>query len=40
MQVLINDKEPPADLAQALHEARVEVILIAPETVANPFSRE
>lgn len=40
MQVLITDKEPPADLAQALHEARVEVIIIAPEAVANPFSRE
>ena len=30
MQVLITDKEPPRDLAQALHEARVEVI-IAPQ---------
>ena len=36
MQVLITDKEPPADLAQALHEARVEVIVIAPEEVAGP----
>ena len=33
MQVLITDKEPPDDLAQALHEARVEVI-IAPQEVA------
>ena len=32
MQVLITDKEPPDDLAQALHEARVEVI-IAPQEV-------
>jgi hypothetical protein len=30
IQVLITDKEPPDDLAQALHEARVEVI-IAPQ---------
>ena len=30
MQILITDKEPPADLAQALHAARVEVIIIAP----------
>jgi DeoR family transcriptional regulator, fructose operon transcriptional repressor len=33
MQVLITDKEPPADLAQALHKAGVEVI-IAPQEVA------
>lgn len=31
MQVLITDKEPPAELAQALHEARVEVIIAPPE---------
>ena len=30
MQILITDKEPPADLAQALHAARVEVIIVAP----------
>jgi hypothetical protein len=30
MQILITDREPPADLAQALHAARVEVIIIAP----------
>ena len=41
MQVLITDKEPPADLAQALHEAQVEVIIIAPEETVDPlFSRE
>lgn len=38
MQVLITDKEPPADLAQALHEARVEVI-IAPQEVAGSARR-
>jgi DeoR family transcriptional regulator of aga operon len=31
MQVLITDKEPPDDLAHALNEARVEVIIAPPE---------
>jgi DeoR family transcriptional regulator, fructose operon transcriptional repressor len=34
MQVLITDKEPPAELAQALEKARVEVIVVAPHEVA------
>jgi DeoR/GlpR family transcriptional regulator of sugar metabolism len=38
MQLLITDKELPVDLAQALHEARVEVI-IAPEEVAGSARR-
>ena len=35
MQVLITDKEPPDDLAQALDEARVEVIIVE---AASPFN--
>jgi DeoR family transcriptional regulator, fructose operon transcriptional repressor len=38
MQILITDKEPPADLAHALREARVEVIIIAPQEVASPLN--
>ena len=37
MQVLITDKGPPAELAQALEEARVEVIIVAPQKMADPF---
>jgi DeoR family fructose operon transcriptional repressor len=37
MQVLITDKEPLADLTQALHEARVEVIIVAPQEVDSSF---
>lgn len=33
IQVLITDKEPQADLAAALHEARVEVMITAEEAV-------
>nr|MBV9997978.1 DeoR/GlpR transcriptional regulator [Verrucomicrobiota bacterium] len=36
MQVLITDKAPPADLADALHDARVKVIVVGPEA-ANPL---
>ena len=35
IQVLITDKEPPDDLAQALHEARVEVIIAPPEVAGS-----
>ena len=38
MQILITDKEPPADLAHALREAGVEVITIAPQEVASPLN--
>ena len=38
MQILITDREPPADLAHALREARVEVITIAPQDGASPLN--
>jgi DeoR family fructose operon transcriptional repressor len=38
MQILITDKEPPADLAHALDDACVEVIVIAPQEVASPLN--
>jgi DeoR family transcriptional regulator of aga operon len=38
IQILITDKEPPADFAKALYEARVEVI-VAPQEVAGSAGR-
>jgi DeoR/GlpR family transcriptional regulator of sugar metabolism len=38
MQVLITNREPPADLAQALGEARVEVVIISPQEVTRPLN--
>ena len=37
MQVLITDEEPPPDLANALREARVQVIIV-PQEVAGSFN--
>jgi DeoR family fructose operon transcriptional repressor len=38
MQVLITDKEPPPDLAHALREAHVQVMIIAPQEVPKSFN--
>jgi len=38
MQVLITNKEPPADLAQALDEALVEVVIISPPEAVRPLN--
>ena len=40
MQVLITDKEPPDDLAHALDEARVEVIIAPQEVVGSARLRD
>ena len=40
MQVLITDSAPPADLASALREARVEVIIAAAQEAPSPFCRD
>jgi DeoR family transcriptional regulator, fructose operon transcriptional repressor len=38
MQVLITDEEPPPDLAHALREAHVQVVIIAPQEVGGSLN--